>query len=333
MSSGEAVVGGAKPYFCHVCTRRITVSDESEPFCPFCLQGFVEEYTDPNPNPNQNNPFGFGSDTSSDMQLPFHPLSILPFLLSSAAASSTTIDLQNPRFFSSSAESSPRPQFVQSEMFDPFMFLQNHLQGLRADGANVQFEINHPSEPGFRLPANIGDYFLGPGLEQLIQQLAENDPNRYGTPPASKTAVENLPTVTVDDELLNSEHNECAVCQDEFEKGSQVRQMPCKHVYHDDCLLPWLQLHNSCPVCRYELPTDDPDYENRNRQGGDGDGSRSGGGGGNGSGADGSGSGDASGGRPVQRTFTISLRYPFGSGASPQESSDRGWGSRQEDLD
>ncbi|CAN1237993.1 hypothetical protein LINGRAPRIM_LOCUS2015 [Linum grandiflorum] len=40
---------------------------------------------------------------------------------------------------------------------------------------------------GFRLPVNVGDYF-----EQLIQQLAENDPNRYETPPASKSAIDAL---------------------------------------------------------------------------------------------------------------------------------------------
>ena len=95
------------------------------------------------------------------------------------------------------------------------------------------------------------------------RNLAENDPNRYGTPPASKSAVENLPTVIVNDELLNSEWNQCAVCQDEFEKGPQVKETPCKHVYYDKCLLPWFELHNSCPVCRYELLTEDSDYENR----------------------------------------------------------------------
>ena len=26
--------------------------------------------------------------------------------------------------------------------------------------------------------------------------------------------------------------------------------MPCGHVFHDGCILPWLQKHNSCPVCQ-----------------------------------------------------------------------------------
>ena len=42
--------------------------------------------------------------------------------------------------------------------------------------------------------------------------------------------------------------------------------MPCAHIFHTDCLMPWLNEHNSCPVCRFELKTDDPEYENRKRE-------------------------------------------------------------------
>ncbi|URD75483.1 RING [Musa troglodytarum] len=38
--------------------------------------------------------------------------------------------------------------------------------------------------------------------------------------------------------------------------------MPCYRHFHGDCILSWLATKNSCPVCRYELLIDDPEYEN-----------------------------------------------------------------------
>ncbi|ESQ54642.1 hypothetical protein EUTSA_v10025560mg [Eutrema salsugineum] len=99
--------------------------------------------------------------------------------------------------------------------------------------------------------SSIGDYFVGPGLDQLLEHLADNDPIRYGTLPARKEAVENLLTVKVCEPL------QCSVCLDDFDKGSEAKEMPCKHKFHVRCILPWLELHSSCPVCRYELPPDD----------------------------------------------------------------------------
>ncbi|CAI0440534.1 unnamed protein product [Linum tenue] len=96
---------------------------------------------------------------------------------------------------------------------------------------------------------SLGDYFVGPGLDLLLQHLAENDPNRYGTPPAQKEVIEALPTVLVKETV------QCSVCLDDFEIGSEAKEMPCKHKFHSGCILPWLELHSSCPVCRFQLPT------------------------------------------------------------------------------
>ncbi|XP_007014038.2 PREDICTED: E3 ubiquitin-protein ligase CIP8 [Theobroma cacao] len=98
---------------------------------------------------------------------------------------------------------------------------------------------------------SLGDYFVGPGLDLLLQHLAENDPNRYGTPPAQKEAIEAMPTVKIEENL------QCSVCLDDFEAGSEAREMPCKHKFHSGCILPWLELHSSCPVCRYQMPADE----------------------------------------------------------------------------
>ena len=32
----------------------------------------------------------------------------------------------------------------------------------------------------------------------------------------------------------------CSVCQDEFGENANALEMPCKHYFHKDCLLPWL---------------------------------------------------------------------------------------------
>ena len=53
----------------------------------------------------------------------------------------------------------------------------------------------------------------------------------------------------------------CSVCLAEISKNQDTTLIPCGHMYHDSCILKWLDMHNSCPVCRYELPTDNADYE------------------------------------------------------------------------
>lgn len=107
----------------------------------------------------------------------------------------------------------------------------------------------------------LGDLMDLPEFELLLEQLAEADSSRRGAPPAAAAAVRDLPRV-----IISSDHEKkgalvCAVCKDPLPVGAEARQLPCSHLYHPSCILPWLRTRNSCPVCRHELPTDDREYE------------------------------------------------------------------------
>jgi len=41
----------------------------------------------------------------------------------------------------------------------------------------------------------------------------------------------------------------CSVCHDEFVAGAEVMQLPCRHCFHESCLLPWLSEVRQSPAC------------------------------------------------------------------------------------
>jgi E3 ubiquitin-protein ligase RNF115/126 len=104
----------------------------------------------------------------------------------------------------------------------------------------------------------MSELLLGSGFDRLLEQFSQIEINGFGraeNPPASKAAIESIPTVEIAEAEIEAETH-CAVCTEAFHFGSEARKMPCKHLYHSDCILPWLSMRNSCPVCRHELPSD-----------------------------------------------------------------------------
>lgn len=92
-------------------------------------------------------------------------------------------------------------------------------------------------------------------------------PPTRAAPPASNKAIRQLPTVSVTPEDLVDENNrECCICFEEHHLHDKVMRLPCAHIYHPRCITEWLNRHCTCPVCRYELPTDNVVYERERKQ-------------------------------------------------------------------
>jgi Ring finger domain len=96
-----------------------------------------------------------------------------------------------------------------------------------------------------------------------------------GPPPASKASIEALKVVNREKE--QNEEAECVVCLEKlFEKEKEelvVKEMPCGHRYHGECIDKWLHMRRSCPMCRYKMPREEAEVmktEEGSREGGNG---------------------------------------------------------------
>lgn len=134
--------------------------------------------------------------------------------------------------------------------------------------------FNLPTSPWWfcrKITKVLGQYgWIPPSSFQSTSPIPNPTPKRVGwryqaahiehyseseclTNPGS-SFIEALPTVTIRERDAELGLN-CAVCLEDLKKHTRARQMPCNHMYHSDCIVPWLLQHNSCPFCRLQLPT------------------------------------------------------------------------------
>ncbi|KAG0027325.1 hypothetical protein BGZ81_005698 [Podila clonocystis] len=105
----------------------------------------------------------------------------------------------------------------------------------------------------FNMVGNPGDYVFGQGgLDDVITHLMELQNRQSGPVGASDEAIESIPHHTLTDEELAAS-TECSVCKDEFVREDTCLQLPCKHIFHDECIKPWLKTSATCPTCRFSL--------------------------------------------------------------------------------
>lgn len=103
-------------------------------------------------------------------------------------------------------------------------------------------------------------------LEEQIQQQSFHEQNKYKQV-CNKDFINSLSVQKVNSDMI-SQGLSCGICLEEFKLGENVIELPClqKHYFHiktGECggIYPWLRENNSCPMCRFEFPSEEKEIE------------------------------------------------------------------------
>lgn len=50
--------------------------------------------------------------------------------------------------------------------------------------------------------------------------------------------------------LTDMNHEECSICREPNSIGDEWLKLRCKHEFHRNCLVSWINIQNTCPMCR-----------------------------------------------------------------------------------
>ncbi|XP_076179466.1 E3 ubiquitin-protein ligase Iruka isoform X2 [Ptiloglossa arizonensis] len=286
----EAVVDGTpmSRFFCHKCSIEI---ERLRPdyTCPRCASGFIEELE--SSNNDSSNDINSGMDiTSVDLAdvndlLPYVSEDLYdldPRLIEMVLRLTTRGQTSNAPNRNNVLASRRRGIWLQNTRVtrhansgrgrqDGHMSVQNMIQDFLF---NLSRGLGHPVTQDGQPPVvnirlflgNPGDYVWSQdGLDAIVTQML-NQLDGTGPPPLPRKQIDEIPTTTVTQNHVDTKL-QCSVCWEDFKVSEPVKLLPCQHLFHAPCIVPWLELHGTCPICRQSLGDQNSAEANRDTVG------------------------------------------------------------------
>ncbi|XP_050441549.1 E3 ubiquitin-protein ligase RNF126-A isoform X2 [Adelges cooleyi] len=230
-------------YFCHSCDAEIgSVTDDFK--CPTCNMGFIEK-VDEQTRPEEPD--------DEDMEFADVHFMVNGMLGDGEVGGRRRSNIRRRRFTTRAPHMmtltpgrGPRRSSgstIENLVEDVIVNFADYANSRGATGP-VRFLLGNP-----------GDYVWGrDGLDSIVSQLL-NQIDGAGPPPLTKEKIQEIPTALISQDHLDSKL-QCSVCWEDFKIEEKVLKLACEHMYHNDCITPWLELHGTCPICRKYLADD-----------------------------------------------------------------------------
>uniref|UniRef100_A0A0D9UZM2 RING-type E3 ubiquitin transferase n=1 Tax=Leersia perrieri TaxID=77586 RepID=A0A0D9UZM2_9ORYZ len=249
MAEETATTGGL--YYCHMCSSPVSAvaasSTEEEIKCPYCHSGFVEEIESAtaaeDPAGGEDGP-GSVAGSGSGVWAP---------IIDGVFAGGRHHRSRRVRAAAASTAGGELDLLDFSERRRRTAGLLLLLQEMREHRLESYSSAGGGGSGSGSSDVEADNFRRRSGLDALVERLGAG---RQATRPAKKEAVEAMPTVDGDSAAAGGA---CAVCLEDYGGGGGevAREMPCRHKFHGSCIVRWLESNSSCPICRFQLPTDD----------------------------------------------------------------------------
>ena len=50
--------------------------------------------------------------------------------------------------------------------------------------------------------------------------------------------------------------DKCPICLQKYKGADIIKEFPCKHIFHKNCIFKWLKSSNLCPLFKYDITND-----------------------------------------------------------------------------
>ncbi|KAK6919685.1 Zinc finger, RING-type [Dillenia turbinata] len=137
----------------------------------------------------------------------------------------------------------PQPQPVQI-----LVYSDGTRRELEPSSPQPQFIPDYPRQANYEEESRLSQEEQKKALKKLKKEVYTPTPKRITR--RASLYYRDIKPISKEKEAMDEDGKRCAVCLEDFEAREEVMLTPCNHMFHEDCIVPWVKSHGQCPVCR-----------------------------------------------------------------------------------
>ncbi|KAL9247867.1 hypothetical protein vseg_021250 [Gypsophila vaccaria] len=104
---------------------------------------------------------------------------------------------------------------------------------------------------GFREDVNQTRGATTESINSLPTYKFKRKKNRNNNEGAGEAGV--VAAGTEKERVISGEDADCCICLAKYANNDELRELPCSHLFHKDCVDKWLKINALCPLCKGEV--------------------------------------------------------------------------------